>query len=95
MEYVPGQPITDYCDRHRLTMKERLELVFRSADGVEHAIRKPYPSRSEAVERAGRDAERQGGPEIIDFGLAKAMAQRLTDKTMFTELGVLLGTPDT
>jgi non-specific serine/threonine protein kinase/serine/threonine-protein kinase len=95
MEYVPGLPITDYCDKHRLPMKERLELFMQVCDGVQHAHQKAIihrdlkPSNVLVVEQDNKVV-----PKIIDFGLAKATAQRLTDKTMFTELGVMMGTPE-
>jgi len=95
MEYVPGLPITEYCDKHRLTVKERLELFMQVCDGVQHAHQKAIihrdlkPSNVLVLEQ-----DNKAVPKIIDFGLAKAMAQRLTDKTMFTELGALVGTPE-
>ena len=95
MEYVPGLPITEYCDKHRLTIKERLELFTQVCDGVQHAHQKAIihrdlkPSNLLVVEQ-----DNKAVPKIIDFGLAKATAQRLTDKTMFTELGVMIGTPE-
>jgi len=95
MEYVPGLPITEYCDKHRLTIKERLELFLQVCDGVQHAHQKAIihrdlkPSNVLVVEQDSKPV-----PKIIDFGLAKATAQRLTDKTMFTELGVIMGTPE-
>src|ERR1700691_3309914 len=94
MEYVPGLPITEYCDKHRLTIKERLELFMQVCEGVQHAHQKAIihrdlkPSNVLVVEQDNKPV-----PKIIDFGLAKAMGQRLTDKTMFTELGVMMGTP--
>jgi len=95
MEYVPGLPITEYCDKHRLTMQQRLELFQQVCDGVQHAHQKAIihrdlkPSNVLVVEQGDKPV-----PKIIDFGLAKAMAQRLTDKTFFTEMGVLVGTPE-
>jgi non-specific serine/threonine protein kinase/serine/threonine-protein kinase len=95
MEYVKGLPITEYCDRHKLTYRERLELFQQVCEGVQHAHQKAVihrdlkPSNVLVAEQDGKPA-----PRIIDFGLAKATAQRLTEKTMFTELGVLVGTPE-
>jgi len=94
MEYVPGVPITKYCDDHRLTLRERLELFLQVCDGVQHAHQKAIihrdlkPSNVLVVQQNNK-----AGPRIIDFGLAKATAQPLTDKTMFTELGAMVGTP--
>jgi eukaryotic-like serine/threonine-protein kinase len=94
MEYVSGVSITKYCDKHRLTVRERLELFIQVCEGVQHAHQKAIIHRdlkpSNVLVQLQND---KAVPKIIDFGLAKATAQRLTEKTMFSELGVMLGTP--
>ena len=95
MEYVHGIPITDYCDKRRLTIRERLELFMQVCEGVQHAHQKAIihrdlkPSNVLVEEVNGKPV-----PKIIDFGLAKAMGQQLTEMTLFTEAGAMLGTPD-
>lgn len=94
MEYVPGLPITEYCDKRRLTIRERLELFTQVCEGVQHAHQKAIihrdlkPTNILVIEQNNKAV-----PKIIDFGLAKATAQRLTDRSMFTELGMMVGTP--
>jgi eukaryotic-like serine/threonine-protein kinase len=93
MEYVKGEPITAYCDRHRLGMRDRLALFLQMCEGVQHAHQKGVIHRdlkpSNVLVTVIDDRPL---PKIIDFGVAKAMAQPLVDRTLFTELGVLVGT---
>ncbi len=95
MEFVKGEPITDYCDRDRLTTRERIELLIQVCDGVQHAHQKGVihrdlkPSNILVMLEDGRPT-----PKIIDFGVAKATNQHLTERTLFTELGQLIGTPE-
>ena len=95
MEYVKGEPITTYCDRQRLTTQERLELFMQVCEGVQHAHQKGIIHRdlkpSNVLVTIQDD---QPVPKIIDFGVAKATAQHLTERTLFTELGVMIGTPE-
>jgi len=95
MEYVQGEPITAYCDRQKLTTRERLELLARVCEGVQHAHQKGIIHRD--LKPSNVLVALQGEkpiPKIIDFGVAKATAQRLTERTMYTELGALVGTPE-
>ena len=95
MEYVKGEPITTYCDRQRLTMHARLELFMQVCEGVQHAHQKGIIHRdlkpSNVLVKIQDD---HAAPKIIDFGVAKATAQHLTERSLFTELGVLIGTPE-
>ena len=95
MEHVPGVPITDYCDRHTLNTRERLKLFLPVCDAVQHAHQKGIIHRdlkpSNVLVALQDDA---AVPKVIDFGVAKAIEQRLTDKTLYTEFGQLVGTPE-
>jgi non-specific serine/threonine protein kinase/serine/threonine-protein kinase len=95
MEHVPGVPITQYCDEKRLSTKERLRLFMQVCDGVQHAHQKGIIHRDIKPSNVLVDLQ-DGGPlpKIIDFGVAKATQQRLTEKSLFTQLGVLIGTPE-
>ena len=93
MEYVDGLPISQYCDRHRLTMRQRMELFIQVCEGVQHAHQKAIihrdlkPSNILVTEVDGRAA-----PRIIDFGVAKATSQPVDAATMFTQFGAPIGT---
>ena len=95
MEYVKGEPITTYCDRQRLTTQERLELLTQVCEGVQHAHQKGVIHRdlkpSNVLVTIQDD---HPVPKIIDFGVAKATARHLTERTMYTELGLMIGTPE-
>ncbi|HET7206381.1 MAG TPA: serine/threonine-protein kinase [Terriglobales bacterium] len=95
MEYVPGSPITDYCDEKKLSICERLELFIKICDGVQHAHQKAIihrdlkPANILVVEVDGKPA-----PRIIDFGLAKAATPLPDEKSaLLTQAGSFLGTP--
>jgi len=94
MEYVIGIPITDYCDKHKLTMRQRLELFVRVCEGVQHAHQKAIIHRDlKPPNILVGEVDGKPLPRIIDFGVAKATAQRLTAETMFTQVGAVIGTP--
>ena len=95
MEYVPGLPITEHCDEHRLTAAERLELLAEVCDGVQHAHQKAVIHRDlKPSNILICMVDGKAEPKIIDFGIAKATGYRLTEKTLFTELGAVIGTPE-
>jgi len=95
MEMVEGIPITDYCDKHQLSVDRRLELFAEVCRGVQHAHQKGVihrdlkPANILVTESEGRPL-----PKIIDFGIAKAIEQRLTEESVFTEVGQWIGTPE-
>jgi eukaryotic-like serine/threonine-protein kinase len=94
MEYVRGEAITDYCDRKRLTVVQRLELFVRLCEGVQHAHQKAVmhrdlkPSNILVVEIDGRPT-----PRIIDFGVAKSVSPESPDEVTVTGFGAMVGTP--
>jgi WD40 repeat protein len=95
MEYIEGLSITEYCDRERLSIRERLQLFLQVCSAVQHAHQKGIIHRdlkpSNILVTAKDDEARI---RIIDFGIAKALAQSLTEKTLYTEEGQFIGTPD-
>ena len=94
MEYVPGLPITHYCDRKLLLVHERLALFIKVCEGVQHAHQKAImhrdlkPSNILVVEVDGKPM-----PRIIDFGIAKAISQQAEAETLVTRAGGMVGTP--
>ncbi len=93
MELVKGQPITDYCDRHGLSIRARLELFTQVCHAVQHAHSKGVIHR-DIKPRNVLVATHDGQPlaKVIDFGIAKATGPRLTEKTLFTEHHAMIGT---
>jgi eukaryotic-like serine/threonine-protein kinase len=94
MELVCGIPVTDFCNRKKLTIAERLQLFADICRAVQHAHQKGIihrdlkPSNILVVLDNGHPA-----PKVIDFGIAKALHQRLTENTVHTALGQIVGTP--
>lgn len=88
MELIRGVPITEYCDVNHLAVPQRLELLIAVCEAVQHAHQKGIihrdikPSNVLVTEYDGRPI-----PKIIDFGVAKAIGQPLSDKTLFTQFG--------
>jgi len=93
MEHIPGIKITDYCDQASLGMRERLGLFVTVCRAVQHAHQKGIIHRDlkpSNILVAVNDGEPV--PKVIDFGVAKAIQGRLTDKTLYTELDQMVGT---
>jgi serine/threonine protein kinase len=93
MELIDGVPITAYCDKNQLTPRERLELFVPVCQAIQHAHQKGIihrdikPSNVLVTLYDGRPV-----PKVIDFGVAKAIEQKLTEHTLFTQHGTLIGT---
>ena len=94
MELVKGVSITEYCDKNKLSTKERLDLFIQVCHAVQHAHQKGIihrdikPTNIMVTMHDGKAV-----PKVIDFGIAKATKQRLTEKTLFTRYAQMIGTP--
>ncbi len=95
MEYVRGEPITTYCDRHELSTKQRLELFAQACDAIEHAHSKGIIHRDLKPSNilVGGDSDK-AIVKVIDFGIAKAINSLAEQRTIFTERGQMVGTPE-
>ncbi|MHC4301417.1 MAG: tetratricopeptide repeat protein [Planctomycetota bacterium] len=95
MEHVNGMPVTEYCDSQKLSVSDRLGLFLHICEAVQHAHQKGIIHRDikpSNILVASR--EDKAVPKVIDFGIAKAITQPLTERTLFTEKGQLVGTPE-
>ncbi len=94
MELVKGKPITEYCDREQLSTRERLALFVAVCQGVQHAHQKGIIHRDlKPSNLLIKVYDVRPVPMVIDFGIAKAMGQRLTDRSLHTGLSQMVGTP--
>ena len=96
MEYVAGVPINEFCDDRKLDTRTRLELFAKVCDGMQHAHQKGIihrdlkPGNILVHAEEGEDPQ----PKIIDFGIAKATGEDLTEETLVTQMGQMMGTPE-
>jgi serine/threonine protein kinase/Flp pilus assembly protein TadD len=94
MELVRGVPITEFCDQRRLTPRQRLELFVTVCQAVQHAHQKGIIHRDLKPSNILVTLHDTAAvPKVIDFGIAKAATQPLTERTLFTQFGQLIGTP--
>ena len=94
MELVRGIRITDYCDQHQLTARDRLDLFIKVCQAIQHAHQKGIIHRD--IKPSNILVTLHDGvpvPKVIDFGIAKATQQDLTDVTLFTQFQQFIGTP--
>jgi serine/threonine protein kinase len=95
MEYIKGIPITEHCDGYKLSVEDRLRLFSEVCDGIQHAHQKGIIHRDMKPSNILVSIHGEKPvPVIIDFGVAKALGQPLTERTLFTGEGQLIGTPE-
>src|SRR5262249_29282466 len=95
MDYVPGLSITEHCDRHQLSTEDRLRLFIQVCEGIQHAHQKAIIHRDIKPSNVLVSVvDERAQPKIIDFGIAKATGQRLTERTLITQIGIVIGTPE-
>jgi len=95
MEYVKGLPITEHCDKHKLTVEQRLHLFLHVCEAVQHAHQRGIIHRDiKPSNILVMMQDHEMIPKVIDFGVARAISQSLTEHTLYTEQGQLIGTPE-
>ncbi len=95
MEYIHGRPITEHCDEKRLDFSQRLALFVQVCEGVAHAHQKSIIHRDIKPSNVlASGTGRYSVAKVIDFGVAKAIGMPLTEKTLHTRQGMLIGTPE-
>jgi WD40 repeat protein/Flp pilus assembly protein TadD len=95
MEYINGMPITEYCDKEKISIEDRLKLFIQICEAVQYAHQRGIIHRDIKPSNIIVNVH-QGKiiPKMIDFGIAKATSMVLTEKTLFTQQGQLIGTPE-
>src|SRR5215472_10370471 len=94
MEYVPGVPITDYCDQKRLKIGDRLQLFIEVCEAVQHAHQKAIIHRDlKPANILAQEVDGKPLPRIIDFGLARGVGSQMTGESLYTHFGGFVGTP--
>ena len=95
MELIKGTPLNEYCDKHELSIRDRLKIMVDVCEAIQHAHQKGIIHRDLKPNNVlVSEVNGEPAPKVIDFGLAKATEHttQLTDKTMFTEFGQVVGT---